>query len=108
NKMVAIVGRELQLYDTNDPYDEVSNTVKAINRSYVLVVNELEKIYACNESLAKLNDEPSTSAIWKRFNLIESKELDILDYYNNDLKNDSDITHSAQVNRLAIIAGKES
>lgn len=100
-------------YNFDDPYAEYHETIMVINRPYVLLVNELEIIYGQNEALAKLNDDPKTKATWTQFNTIESNDQNIYAYLREHkglrkLKDDADFAHEAQVNRLAIIAGKET
>lgn len=107
SKMTYAIAEILRLYNTDDSYKVVDDSVKALNRAYVLVVNELETLYTRNSTLAKLNDEPKTKAIWAIFNVIESNQFEIYDYVSKH-KNDEDFAHIAQLNRLAIIADKET
>lgn len=106
-KITSLIEHTVRLYNTDDPYDEVADAIKSLNRPYVLLVHELEKLYAQNKTLTKLNDEPKTNAIWTIFNVIESNEFAISDYVSKH-KNAEDFAHIAQVNRLAILAGKET
>jgi hypothetical protein len=82
-----------------------SNTpdTTAINRSYILIVYELKKLYERNIELKSINE----GICWKSF--------DRLEYIHNDLGEYSYFTngehgyeHNAQVNRLCIINGKEA
>ncbi|TAH33855.1 hypothetical protein EYC58_00220 [Candidatus Saccharibacteria bacterium] len=109
-KAVELLNKE---YNYDDPYAEYHETIMDINRPYVLLVNELEKIYEQNKALAKLNDDPKTKATWTLFNTIESQDQEIYSYFKEHkslrkLINDADYAHQAQVNRLAILAGKET
>lgn len=111
-ELLMAVQRLNEEYNYDDPYAEYHETIMEINRPYVLLVNELETIYGQNEALAKLNDDPKTKATWTQFNTIESNDQDIHAYLREhkklkELNNDADFAHKAQVNRLAIIAGKE-
>ncbi len=112
-ELLMAVQRLNEEYNYDDPYAEYHETIMDINRPYVLLVNELETIYGQNVALAKLNDDPKTKATWTQFNTIESNDQDIYTYLREHkslkkLKNDADFAHKAQVNRLAIIAGKET
>lgn len=106
NKLIILVAEISRLYNTDEPFSEYAESINVLNRPYVLVVHQLEKLYADNETLAKLNDDPKTKATWTLFNSIESNDLDINDYCRKH-KNQEDFAHIAQLNRLAIIANKE-
>ncbi len=75
----------------------------AINRSYILLVNELKKLYARNTELEKISE----NICWQSFDRLEHIEGDVWEYmnYNN---NDYGLSHNAQVNRLCISQGKET
>lgn len=107
NEFLMAVSRLNETYNYDDPYSEYHETILLINRPYVLLVHELEELYAKNEALAKLNDEPKTTATWTLFNAIESYDQDI-NTYLREHKNTADFNHLAQANRLAIIAGVET
>lgn len=107
NKLLAAVTQLNQAYNYDDPFSEYHEIIVLMNRPYVLLVNELEKLYAKNITLSKLNQEPKTKATWTIFNTIESSDQDIYAYLIEH-KNNEDFAHLAQTNRLAIIAGKES
>jgi len=73
----------------------------------VLLVNELEEIYARHAELTKLNEEPSTRASWSFFNAIESNEAAIFEYDHEHSNFGEHLAHRAQVNRLAVLSGQE-
>ncbi|MDQ5886073.1 MAG: hypothetical protein QG628_470 [Patescibacteria group bacterium] len=105
-----LLGAVLRLnegYNYDDPYSEYNEIIMLLNRPYVLVVHELEKLYAQNKTLAKLNEKPETKATWTLFNTIESSDQDIYTYLREH-KSTEDFAHLAQANRMAIIAGIES
>ena len=106
-ELLGAVARINQVYNYDDPYSEYHEVIMLINRPYVLVVHELEKLYAQNKTLAKLNEEPRTKATWTLFNTIESTDQDI-NVYLREHKSTEDFAHLAQANRLAIIAGIET
>lgn len=107
NELLMGVSRLNETYNYDDPFAEYHEVIVLMNRPYVLVVHELEKLYANNKTLAKLNDEPKTKATWALFNTIESNDQDIYSCLREH-KNTADFAHLAQANRLAIIAGVES
>ncbi len=75
-----------------------------LNRSYILLVNELVKIYDRNPELSEITPTPA----WKHFDTIEGRLWDINQYefeYRNDGYGQA---HNAKVNRLCIINGKET
>jgi hypothetical protein len=76
--------------------------ISALNKSYVLLVHQLTKIYARNEMLRDIKITPT----WSYFDVIEGRESEISEYiYEN--RNDSGQGHIAQVNKLCIIANKD-
>lgn len=96
--------RHLEFLDYDEEYFRI---IKNANHAYILLVHELDTIYSRKESLAKLNEDPDTLAVWKRFDVIEGNELAIHKFsigFKNLINTQS---HSAQVERLAIIAGQE-
>lgn len=106
-ELLGAVSQLNQAYNYDYPYSEYHEVIMLMNRPYVLVVHELEKLYAKNKALARLNEEPKTKATWTLFNTIESTDQDI-NVYLREHKSTEDFAHLAQTNRLAIIAGKES
>ncbi len=76
---------------------------KAINRSYILIINEIKLLYARNPKLEAIKE----SICWQSFDRLEHIENEIWDYkqYN---ENDYGIGHNAQVNTLCILNGKET
>jgi hypothetical protein len=107
NEFLIAVSHINQAYNYDDPYSEYHELIMLINRPYVLIVNELEKLYAKNNTLAKLNEDSKTKATWTLFNTIESTDQDIFAYLREH-KSTEDFAHLAQANRLAIIAGIET
>jgi len=83
--------------------DKPENTdIHELNRAYVLVVDELEKLYSQNPKLAAIKPAP----IWKQFDVLKTASWDINEYLN-DPDNDVGQAHNARVEKLSIIAGKE-
>jgi len=96
--------RHLEFLDYDEEYYRI---IKSANRAYILLVHELDAIYSRNESLAKLNEDPNTLAVWKRFDVIEGNEIAIHEFSKGFKNHINTQGHSAQVERLAIIAGQE-
>lgn len=78
------------------------NDFHELNRAYVLVLDELEKLYGHNPKLAAIKPEP----IWKRFDVLKTSSWEINEYLH-DPENDLGQAHNARVEKLSIIAGKE-
>jgi hypothetical protein len=77
--------------------------VTPINKSYILLVNELRKLYIRNKELQDISVNPP----WKHIDVIEGSEWEINEHiYHN--QNDAGQSHNAQVNKLCIIAKKET
>jgi hypothetical protein len=79
------------------------NDFHELNRAYVLVVDELEKLYDRSPKLAAIKPEP----IWRRFDVLKTSSWDINEYLN-DPENDLGQAHNARVEKLSIIAGNET
>jgi hypothetical protein len=77
--------------------------IKELNRVYVLLVNELQKLYDRNPELAAIKPEP----IWQRFDLIKTSTWEINEYLSEH-SNDELNAHTARVEKLCIISGKET
>lgn len=73
-----------------------------INRVYVLLTYELEKIYTRNPELLAIKPEP----IWRRFDVLKYSNWDIKDYIDNT--DDTGHAHTLRVERLCIIAGVDN
>jgi hypothetical protein len=76
--------------------------ISELNRAYVLLLNELEKLYSRNSKLADIKPEP----IWKKFEVLKTSAWAINEYLSNP-DNDMGQAHIARLDRLCIIAGKE-
>jgi hypothetical protein len=76
---------------------------KAINRSYVLITNELKRIYNRNTELSEISEH----ICWHTFDAIDYIDSQTLwEYSNSD--GDFGQGHNSKVNRLCIINGKET
>lgn len=75
----------------------------AINRSYILLVNELKKLYTRNKELLDISVSPA----WREIDVIEGN-AELIDDYVWERQNGSGQSHNAQVNKLAIIVGNET
>lgn len=73
--------------------------IPKLNRAYVLLVNELQKIYGRNPELQAIKPNP----LWKRFEVLKNHTEEICDYINDT--EDWGLEHNAKVEKLCIVAG---
>lgn len=76
--------------------------ISAINRSYILIVDELKKLYSREPELEQINEH----ICWKTFDRLEYIHNDLWEY-TNDTSSDYGQSHNAQVNRLCIVNDRE-
>lgn len=84
--------------------DTWSLDITEINKSYVLLVNLLKKIYAHNNELSAIEQK----AVWEHFDIIEGCEREINDYASSNWDSDTGQSHVARVNKLCIIKGRDN
>lgn len=77
--------------------------ISAINRSYILIVDLLKKLYARNKELQAIQQH----ICWNAFDRLEYIHNDIWKY-TRDTNGDYGQSHNAQVNTLCILNGKET
>lgn len=77
--------------------------IDELNRAYVLLVHELEKLYSRNPELAEIKPAP----YWEQFDVLKNKTWEIMDY-SRDSNNDMGEAHIARLDRLCIISGQEN
>lgn len=70
-----------------------------LNRAYIFLVNELQKIYEKNPELQDIKPEPT----WKKFDLLIPM-YDVSKYLEDD---DGGKSHNARVEKLSMLAGEE-
>ncbi len=73
-----------------------------INRSYVLMVNELKKLYDKNSELSGIKD----NICWRTFGTIDAIDPYTLHEYSDDYRNHGN-DHISKVNSLCVVADKE-
>ncbi len=73
--------------------------IEGLNRTYVLLVDELEKIYSRNPELLAIKPEP----IWRRYDLLKGSSNEIAEYIHDTA--DLGDEHTIRVEKLCIIAG---
>lgn len=73
--------------------------IAEINRTYILIKHELEKLYVRNPELIAIKPEP----IWKRFEVLKHTTEDIANYMNDT--DDHGTDHTIRVEKLCILAG---
>lgn len=76
--------------------------VEILNRAYILLAAELQKIYDRNPELSSIKPEP----IWQQFDILINT-LDEIRNSLNDPNNGMGTTHNARVQRLYILSGEE-
>jgi hypothetical protein len=72
--------------------------IDELNRAYVLIVNELEKLYSQNPKLEAIKPEP----FWKHFDVLKTLTGEI-NYFLAEPDNDMGQAHIARVDKLCII-----
>lgn len=77
--------------------------LSGINRSYVLMVDELKKLYSRNTELSNIRE----NICWRTFETIDAIDPYILFEYSDDYRNHGN-EHISKVNSLCIIAAKET
>ncbi|MNQ88812.1 hypothetical protein D3C85_1040930 [compost metagenome] len=74
-----------------------------LNRNYVLIVDELEKMYGGNPKLAEISPEP----FWRQFDILKPHSWMIIKYLDNSEHNQGQ-AHIARIERLCIITNSEA
>lgn len=99
--LLAIVQqvREVEALDLPEDYDW---KLGELNRSYVLLVNELDKLYKQNSTLGEIEPKP----FWSKYNILEPYYWQILRYLDEDAQEKGQ-AHINQLDRLRIIANSE-
>jgi hypothetical protein len=101
-RTTEIIGMVADAYQYNSHFVQPLD-VSSINKSYVLLANQLKIIYTRNVELSGISPTPA----WKHIDVVEGAEWYINEYiYQN--QNDAGQSHNAQVNKLCIIAGLET
>ncbi len=75
--------------------------VDILNRPYILLAAELQKIYDRNPELSSIEPKP----IWQQFDILINS-LEEISKSLSDSKNDTVTTHNARVERLHILSGE--
>lgn len=88
---------------SNDEYLPPSHGMVELNRLYVLMVHELERMYGQNSELATLKPEP----FWKRYDVLDTFSDEILDYLDEP-EVAGGRTHNIRLDKLCIIANHET
>lgn len=77
--------------------------IDELNRVYILLVDELQRLYEQNPDLAAIKPEP----LWRRFDVLKTATWDITEYIENEAE-DYGQAHFARIERLCILAGVEN
>lgn len=76
--------------------------INELNRAYILLVAELQKLYDHNPALAEIKPEP----IWRRFDVLRTSTWEINDYAT-EISPDEMKAHGARLEKLCIVSGVE-
>lgn len=90
------------LWHVADLYPLYDEDRRVVNRNYIVLVHELEKLYDQNKELQDIEPKPT----WQLFNLIDGNEPHIIEL-QDDRTGDTGQAHTAKVERLCILAGVE-
>lgn len=98
--LLAIVQqvRDVEALDLPEDYDW---KLDELSRSYVLLVNKLEKLYKQNPKLSAIEPKP----FWAKHNILEPYYWQILRYLDEDAQEKGQ-AHINQLDRLCIIADR--
>lgn len=77
--------------------------IQELNHAYILLVDELQKLYDKNPKLAVIEPEP----IWHRFEVLKASAREIKKHLSNP-DNDYGSAHYARVEKLCILANAET
>ena len=77
--------------------------IKDLNRSYVLLADELQRLYDRNPELSSIEPKP----VWKHFDVLAASTWDINEHFEDPNNNELQ-AHIARVDRLCIISGIEN
>lgn len=78
--------------------------IKELNRAYILLADELQKLYDRNPALSAIEPVP----IWQHFDVLKTSTWKILNEYLEDENNDTGEAHIARIERLCILAGNDT
>lgn len=90
------------LWYVADLYPLYAKDLDVVNRNYIVLVHELEKLYNQNKELQDIEPKPT----WQRYNLIDGNEPYIIEL-QDDRTGDTGQAHTAKVKRLCILAEVE-
>lgn len=100
---LRVMGMIMNVYLANDAGISTSYEINEINRAYILLVGELQKLYDNNPKLSAIEPEP----IWKRFDVLKASMREINKHIANP-DNDYGSAHYARVEKLCILANAET
>lgn len=101
-RVTSIMDMVARAYRYN-AFEATSMDITSINKSYILLVNELQKVYARSQGLKNI----SISPLWEYFDVIEGAEWELEQAIYQD-NSDAGKSHIAKINKLCIIAGIET
>jgi len=95
--IVALV-RKAEEMDLPEDYE-----IDELNRAYILLVHELDKLYNQNPKLAEIRPEP----FWRKFDVLRTVSLQLLNYLDDPVNNKGQ-AHITRLERLCVIVGNET
>lgn len=100
NEVLAMVAMVVMADSAGLPEDY---EIRELNRAYVLLVDEIQKLYDQNAELSAIKPEP----IWKHFDVLRTATWEINEFLE-DPDNDLGQAHIARVDRLCILSDVDS
>lgn len=101
NKQVVSLMLSAAMIVTYD-MTSIGTEISKLNRAYILLAAELQKIYDRNSVLSSISPEP----MWKQFDMLKGNFNDISDYLVVDDDGNSWVTHNDKLERLYILSGE--
>lgn len=98
---LRVLGLIMLVHFSHDPSVASIIDIQEINRVYILVVDELQKLYDNNPKLSEIKPEP----IWKRFEVIKFYSKEIKEYVVAESHYGGN--HFAKVEKLCILSNAD-
>lgn len=100
---LLVMGMVMNIYLANEAGISSDIDINELNRAYIQVVDELQKLYNNNPKLSAIKPEP----IWKRFDVLKASTRGI-NKHISDPDNDYGSAHYARVEKLCILGNAET
>ncbi len=96
------MGMIMNIYLADNAGLSPNKDIQEINRAYILLVDELQRLYDNNHKLASIEPEP----IWKRFDVLKHSTQQVIKHISSE--SDYGGGHYARVEKLCILANVET